>query len=237
MLDVKGLMPTSLIEYPGKIAAVIFLNACNFRCPFCQNASLALGTEAAASIPREQVLEFLKTRRKWLDGVAITGGEPTLAGSELAEFIKEVKALGFCVELETNGSNPELLRELMRQKLVDYYAMDYKAPLSDYERVAGVNVDKNKVKESAALVMNEAESGGFDYEFRATVVPGLFDERSALRIAQELKGARRFFLQQFQARDCLDSSFNKLAAFPPKRLQEFAVIMKPFVREVKTRGI
>ncbi len=233
MLDIKGLMPTSLIEYPNKIAAVVFLNNCNFRCPFCQNASLALGTETAPSIPREQVLAFLKTRKKWLDGVAITGGEPTLAGDELIAFVREIKALSLCVELETNGSNPELLRELLRQRLVDYYAMDYKAPLDDYERVAGAaTIDKNRIKESAALLIAEAP----DYEFRATVVPGLFDERSALRIAQELKGAKRFFLQQFQARDCLDASFNKLAPFPPKRLQEFAAIMRPFVSEVGVRG-
>ncbi len=236
MLDIKGLMPTSLIEYPGKIAAVVFLNGCNFRCPFCQNASLALGTEQAPSIPREQVLNFLKSRKKWLDGVAITGGEPTLAGSELIDFIKEVKALGFAVELETNGSSPELLHELMKNRLVDYYAMDYKAPLDDYDRVTGTKVDKDKIKESAKMLIREQESACFDYEFRATVVPRLFDERTALRVAQELKGARRFFLQQFQARDCLDASFNKLAAFPPKRLQEFAQIMKPFIAEVKTRG-
>ena len=97
MLDIKGLMPTSLIEYPGKIAAVVFLNQCNFRCPFCQNASLAQGTEQAPSIPKEQVLEFLKSRKKWLDGVAITGGEPTLAGEELVSFIKEIKSLGLAV--------------------------------------------------------------------------------------------------------------------------------------------
>ncbi len=237
MLDIKGLMPTSLIEYPGKIAAVVFLNGCNFRCPFCQNASLAQGTETALSIPKEQVLEFLKSRKKWLDGVAITGGEPTLAGSELVSFIKEVKSLGLAVELETNGSNPELLRELMKNCLVDYYAMDYKAPLDDYDRVCGVaNAPKEKIKESAALIMNEAESAGFDYEFRATVAPGLFDERSALRIAQELKGTKRFFLQQFQPRDCLDASFNKLAAFPPQRLEEFAAIMKPFIASVSVRG-
>ncbi|MEM0475383.1 MAG: anaerobic ribonucleoside-triphosphate reductase activating protein [Candidatus Norongarragalinales archaeon] len=231
MLDIKGLLPTSLIEYPGKVSAVVFLNHCNFRCPYCQNASLALGTETAHSIPREHVLEFLKSRKKWLDGVAITGGEPTLA-SELPDFIKEIKALGLAVELETNGSNPEMLEELTKNRLVDYYAMDYKAPLDDYNRVCGIAIDKNKVKESAELIMREA----LDYEFRCTVVPGLFDERSALRIAQELKGARRFFLQQFQARNCLDASFNKLAAFPPQRLHEFAAIMRPFIREVGIRG-
>ncbi|MFH0973879.1 MAG: anaerobic ribonucleoside-triphosphate reductase activating protein, partial [Candidatus Micrarchaeota archaeon] len=170
MLDIKGLMPTSLIEYPGKIAAVVFLNNCNFRCPFCQNASLALGTEAAPSIPKEQVLAFLKTRKKWLDGVAITGGEPTLAGDELVAFIREIKALGLAVELETNGSNPELLKQLLRERLVDYYAMDYKAPLDDYARVCGVEIGMDgaeKIRESAALLMREAP----DYEFRATVVP------------------------------------------------------------------
>jgi pyruvate formate lyase activating enzyme len=233
MLDIKGLMPTSLIEYPGKISAAVFLNNCNFHCPYCQNASLALGTETTPSIPREQVLEFLKSRKKWLDGVAITGGEPTLAGDELVSFIKEIKALGFVVELETNGSNPELLKELAKNRLVDYYAMDYKAPLDDYDRVCGTTTPKEKIKESAELIMREAP----DYEFRCTVVPGLFDERSALRIAQELKGAKRFFLQQFQARNCLDASFNKLAPFPPQRLHEFAQIMRPFIERVETRGI
>jgi pyruvate formate lyase activating enzyme len=229
---IKGFQKLSLIEYPGKISAIVFLGKCDFRCHFCYNIDLVKNYEKLPDIPEKEVLDFLSTRKGLLDGVAITGGEPTLH-KELPEFIKKIKDLGFLVMLETNGSNPKMLKELIDKKLVDYIAMDIKAPLEKYDEVAGVKVNKKDIQDSVDIIHNS----GIDYEFRLTVIPKHFKEEDALEIGKWLKGSKRYFLQEFRQEKTLNENYKKMENYSPEKMKEFAELMKPFFDSVKVRGI
>jgi len=141
MLTIKGLQKTTLVDYPNKVACTIFLPRCNFRCGFCYNKDLVIDYDRLPSIQEEEIINFLKEKKKWLDGVVFTGGEPTLH-RELPNFIKKIKEMGFLVKIDTNGTNPKMLKELIDNNIVDYIAMDIKAPLEKYDKITGVNVDK-----------------------------------------------------------------------------------------------
>jgi len=229
---IKGFQKLSLIEYPGKLAAVVFVGKCDFRCHFCYNIDLVKNYKKLPDVPEKKILDFLSTRKGLLDGVAITGGEPTIHKG-LPAFMKKIKELGFLVMFETNGSNPGMIKELIDNKLVDYIAMDIKAPLKKYDRVAGVKVNKKKIQESIDIIRNSK----LDYEFRTTVIPKLFDEKDAATIGKWLKGSKRFFLQQFRPDNTLDGSYQKIKPYPPEKLKEFVKIMKPYFKSVKVRGI
>lgn len=229
---IKGFQKLSLIEYPGKISAIVFLGKCDFSCHFCYNIDLVKNYEKLPDIPEKEVLDFLSTRKGLLDGIAITGGEPTLH-KELPEFIKKIKDLGFLVMLETNGSNPKMLKELIEKKLVDYIAMDIKAPLEKYDEVAGVKVNNKDIQDSVDFIRNS----GIDYEFRTTVIPKHFKEEDALAIGKWLKGSKRFFLQQFRPDKTLNEDYKKIEQYPPEKLKEFAEMIKSFFGSVKVRGI
>lgn len=232
-MQIKGLQKTTLIDFPGRVACTVFLAGCNFRCPYCQNPDLVGKAEKLPTISEEEFFRFLAKRKKWLDGVCITGGEPTI-NKELPEFIKKIKALGFAVKLDTNGTNPKMVAELLKAGLLDYIAMDIKAPLERYKEIVRVKVDVDAVKKSAALLMK----GGVDYEFRTTVVPGLFDENDAKEIAKWLKGADKYYLQQFNPGvRLLDRGFEKLEPYPQERLEEFGEIMKPEFGVCEIRGL
>ncbi|MFH1225079.1 MAG: anaerobic ribonucleoside-triphosphate reductase activating protein [Candidatus Diapherotrites archaeon] len=232
-MQINGLQKTTLIDFPGKVACTVFLAGCNFRCPYCQNPDLIEGSGKLPAIPEEEFFGFLEGRKKWLDGVCITGGEPTING-ELPRFVKKITELGFAVKLDTNGTNPEMLAELLKAGLLDYVAMDIKAPLGRYTGVARVKADADAVKKSAALLMKS----GVEYEFRTTVVPGLFDEKDAREIAKWLKGAEKYYIQQFNPRTrLLDRAFEKIEPYPGKRLEGFGKIMKPSFRICEIRGI
>lgn len=193
----RGWQKTSLIEYPGKVVAVLWLGGCNFRCPWCYNKELVLNPENLPSIKEEEVLDFLLTRKKLLDGVMITGGEATI-NKDLLEFIKKVKALGFLVGIETNGHNPKILKKMIKEKLLNFVAMDIKAPLEEkiYTKLAGKKVDLRKIKKSIEIIKNS----GLDYEFRTTVVP-ILTKNDILEIARELQGVKKYVLQQFSAKN------------------------------------
>jgi len=229
---IKGFQKLSLIEYPEKISAIVFLGNCNFRCHFCYNTDLVKNYDKLPDIPEKKILDFLSTRKGLVDGLAITGGEPTLH-KDLPVFIKKVKDLGFLVMLETNGSNPKMLKELIDKKLVDYIAMDIKAPLEKYDEVAGVKVNKKKIQESIEIIRNS----GVDYEFRTTVIPKHFKKEDALAIGKWLKGSKRFYIQQFRSDKTLDESYKKMEAYSPEKMKELVEIMKPFFDSVKVRGI
>jgi len=229
---IKGFQKLSLIEYPEKISAIVFLGKCDFLCHFCYNIDLVKNYDKLPDIPEKDILDFLSTRKGLLDGVAITGGEPTLH-KDLPGFIKKVKDLGFLVMLETNGSNPRMIKELIDKKLVDYIAMDIKASLEKYDEVAGVKVNKKNIQESIDIIRNS----GVDYEFRATVVPKHFKKEDALAIGKWLKRSKRLFLQEFRPDKTLDESYQKIKPYPPEKLKEFAKLMKPFFDSVKIRGI
>jgi len=231
-IEIKGYIPSSLLDYPGKICSVIFLPHCNFRCPFCQNPDLITKPDDIPNIELKKIFEHLESRRKWLDGVCITGGEPCL-NPNLPKFLSEIKELGFLVKLDTNGSNPRTLKELIEKKLVDYIAMDIKAPLKDYDKVAKARVNKKDIQESINLI----KKGKVDYEFRTTVVPKITGKKEIKEIGKWLKGSKRYCLQQFRPLTTLDKSFMDEKIYTPEELKELAEVAKPFFKSVCVRGV
>ena len=179
---IKGLQKTTLLDYPGKVSCIVFVGGCNFRCHFCHNSDLVLAPQKLPTIAEDDFFNFIKTRVGLLDGVVITGGEPTLY-PDLSRFMKKVKGLGFLVKLDTNGSNPEMVRELIKGRLVNYIAMDLKGALEDYKKIVGVGMETDKIKRSMELILES----GLEYCFRTTIVDGLHDERALKRLAEEIK--------------------------------------------------
>lgn len=188
-----GLMKTTLLDFPGRVAATLFLPGCNMRCPFCHNASLVNGT--CDGIPYDEVFAFLKKRAGILDGVCITGGEPTLYGERLTSLIKEIKELGYAVKLDTNGTHPELVRMLISNGLIDYVAMDIKTRITDtdYQNICRRPIDTGRILESVALL----KEGRTEYEFRTTLVREFHGEDEIADIAKSLEGASAYYLQHF----------------------------------------
>ncbi len=227
----RGLQKTTLVDYPGLVACTLFVDKCNFRCPFCQNATLVLEEEKNVISERE-VLEFLNKRKKVLQGICITGGEPTLH-TELKEFLPKVKELGYKIKLDTNGSRPDFVRELIDSKLIDYVAMDIKAPLEKYGLAAGVKVNKEAIKESISLLLE----GRIDYEFRTTVVPTIIELEDMPKIGELIKGAKAYYLQQFvNTVPLLDPEFEKIMPYSKETLQKMAEMVKPYVKKVGIRA-
>lgn len=231
-IEIKGYITSSLLDYPGKICSVIFLPNCNFRCPFCQNPDLITRPEKIPNVEPEKIFEHLQSRRKWLDGACITGGEPCLH-QNLPEFLSKIKKLGFLVKLDTNGTNPKMLKELIEKKLVDYIAMDIKAPLNKYDEVAEVKVNKKAIQESIDIITKNK----VDYEFRTTVIPKFIGKKDIEEIGKWLKGSRMYCLQQFRPTITLDESFKNERTYTPEELKELAGIAKPFFKSVCVRGI
>lgn len=198
---IKGLQKTTLIDYPKKVACTIFLFGCNFRCFYCHNPELVVddGTE---EIKEQDVMNFLKEKKGFLDGVCISGGEPTI-NRDLPDFIKKIKGLGYSVKLDTNGTNPQMLKQLIDSKLVDYIAMDIKAPKEKYDSVAKVKTNTSSIQKSIDIIKNSA----VDYEFRMTVPPKTFDESDFVEIANWMKDAKRFYLQPFRGVKTLEKKF------------------------------
>lgn len=186
-----GLQKLTLLDYPGKMACTVFTSGCNLRCPFCHNAGLVTHIDGDF-IGQEEILQFLSTRKGKLEGLCLTGGEPLL-NKDVANFLSEVKKMGFSVKLDTNGTFPDLLKQLIDDKLVDYVAMDIKNSQAKYSLTCGVDVDLDKIRQSVELL----KSGKADYEFRTTVVRQLHTEQDIEDIAQWLVGARSWYLQQF----------------------------------------
>jgi pyruvate formate lyase activating enzyme len=194
---IGGLQKSSLLDYPDKISAIIFTQGCNFRCGYCHNSELISIKQPEITI--SDCFDFLKTRIDKLDGVVITGGEPCLQ-SGLNNFVKEVKSLGFLVKLDTNGCFPDILKELLDGNLLDYIAMDIKAPLEKYNEITNSAIDTGKIQKSIKLIMNS----GIDYEFRTTVVKSQLSFNDFEKIRQLISGAKRYYLQKFEPSKILD---------------------------------
>lgn len=208
-LEIKGFVETSLCDWDGCISSVVFLPRCNFRCPFCQNGELILDWKQLPTTEFEAIAAYLASHSDWIDGVVITGGEPTI-WDDLPELALEFKRLALAVKLDTNGSNPDAVRELIREGLVDFIAMDIKAPLDErYHEAAGVKVDLERLKESIEII----SSFGDAYEFRTTLVPGLVGEEEIGPIAEAVEGARRLVLQRFVPENSLDKRFRRAVPF------------------------
>jgi len=197
---IAGLQKHTLIDYPGKIAATIFVSGCNFRCPFCHNPELVLPEEIKKNkkLPIKEVFSFLEERKGFLDGIVICGGEPTVH-PDLDDFIFKIKKMGFLIKLDTNGYNPEMLEKLIDKKLVDYIAMDIKAPKEKYSKAAGREVDLSKIEQSIELLRNKAK----DYEFRTTLVPGLIEKEDVLEIVKWINLAKKYVIQNFSNKQTL----------------------------------
>ncbi len=210
----------TLIDFPGRIAAIIFTQGCNFRCPFCHNPELVLPEKFEKSIPEEEVVDFLKRRKKFLDGVEFTGGEPTLQ-NDLPEFAKKVKAMGYKIKLDTNGTNPEMLKNLFSQNLIDYVAMDVKSSLEKYDEIAGVSVEKEKIAQSIRMIKELAS----DYEFRTTVINGFHDAREIDAIGVLIENAKRYFIQKPHFDKTVKEGFSR-SKFTQEELEKFCDVIK-----------
>ncbi len=232
-----GFQKISLIDYPGQIVAIAFTGGCNFRCPFCHNPELVLPElmEDEQVFSEEEILDYLGKRKGFLDGISITGGEPTMH-SELPEFIRKVKALEMVVKLDTNGTNPEMIKELINKKLVDYLAMDIKNSLVKYAETvglkeAGFKILKSKIQKSIKLVMKS----GLDYEFRTTVLPRLHSRKDIEAIGKLIKGAKNFYIQNFRLTKTLDPEYLRELSFTENELGELKKIADKYVKSCKIR--
>lgn len=235
MLDIRGFQETSFLDWDGKVCSVVYVPNCNFRCPFCHNAGLIENPGQFEQIPAEKIVSYLKSHKDFVDGVCITGGEPSLHKNKgLLEFIRKVRGVSCEVKVDTNGADPDFIGELLSQKLVDYFATDIKSPLDKrYNKAAGVKVDLDKIKKSIDLIMKS----GVLYEFRTTVVPTLHSETDIEDIAKYIKGAQKFVLQQFVPKETLDKSFEKIKAYQKEELEKTAEISRQYVPNTVLRGI
>ncbi len=202
---IGGYQKLTLIDYPGKVASTVFTVGCSFRCPFCHNPELVLGSHLKVNGDVEkEFFEFLEKRKGKLEGICITGGEPTIQ-SDLLEFIDKVKKMGFLVKLDTNGSRPDVLRKIINRKLVDFIAMDIKNSPERYNETNGADTDIERIKLSVEMIMG----GRIPYEFRTTVVPGIHKEDDFDQIAQWIKGAESYYLQIYRETKILDQNLKK----------------------------
>ena len=225
-MRIGGLQKFSLIDYPEKICAIIFTQGCNFRCPYCHNPELAEPKLFSQPIPEDEIFSFLEKRKGKLEAVEITGGEPTLQ-PDLIEFTKKIKDMGFLVKLDSNGTNPNIVEKAIKNKLVNYLAMDIKAPLEKYSDVVKVNVDTDKIRRSINLIMNS----GIDYELRTTVVKSLLNKNDLRKIGELIHGARLYVLQKFVFSKLLDPKFLKETNYSDEEFEGFKQMMLNYVQD------
>lgn len=227
---IKGLQKLTLLDYPGKMACTVFTAGCNFRCPFCHNASLVTNIDEER-ISEEEFFNFLQKRQGIIDGVCVTGGEPTLQ-PDLKEFLKKIKSLGYSVKLDTNGYRPDALKDVVNSGLVDYVAMDIKNSQSKYALTCGLeSMDMTKINDSVEFLM----SGVVDYEFRTTIVKELHNEDDIQDIVSWIKGAKKYFLQGFT--DSGDLICTGYSGYDKTELQKLLNIAKNHFETVELRGI
>ena len=231
MIQVHGFQKLTLLDYPGRLACTIFLGSCNFRCPFCQNSGLVLAPEQEPTVPLEEIMETLKKRRGILDGVCITGGEPTVS-RELPEIVKEIKKLGYAVKLDTNGTNPGMVKTMVEKGLLDYVAMDIKNSPEKYRETAGV---ENITLEAVCETVEFLKSGKIEYEFRTTVTRELHKKEDFLKIRKWLSGSRRYFLQAYQESEQVIRPI--YSSYSKEQLENFRQLLLEEIEQVELRGV
>jgi len=216
-IEIKGFLETSFVDWAGKVCSVLFLPYCNFRCPYCHNHPLVLHPEKYHSLPLEDILSRLHSFRGWVDGICITGGEPTLH-ADLPILVGKIRQHGFLVKLDTNGSNPQLLENLIEARQIDFVSMDVKAPLDpfSYRRSTGLSIDLTPILRSIEILKRKR----VDYEFRMTVVPGLHRKEDVKMLGSQLRGGPKFVLQNFHPGNPLDPSFKDIIPYDPKIVKE-----------------
>lgn len=229
-MNIAGIEKMSLVDYDGKVASTVFTGGCNFRCPFCHNSPLVIDFKTLPTIPEEDILSYLKKRQGLLDGVCVSGGEPTLQ-KDLPQFIEKIKNLGYSVKLDTNGTNPDIIKLLKESGLVDYFAMDIKNDRVNYAKICGFDkFDTAKVEKSVEYFL----SGNADYEFRTTLIAEYHKIENINAIGEWLNGANKYFLQKFKdTGSCIESG---LTAVSTDDVIKFLEALKKYVPNVRTRG-
>lgn len=228
-MQIGGFQKSSLIDYPGKISAIIFTQGCNFKCPYCHNPELG-GKCNFTPYESSAIFGFLKSRIGKLDGVVITGGEPTIQ-KNLPEFIKKIKDMGFSVKLDTNGTHPEMLEKLLDGNLVDYIAMDIKAPIEKYSQVVHADVNTDDILKSIELLKNS----NIDYEFRTTVVKSQLLPKDFEEIGKIIKGCKRYYLQRFTPTKTIDKSFLEQTTYSDEEFTSILKSLKKYIKQVELR--
>lgn len=228
---VAGLQKLSLVDYPGHLAAVVFLQGCNFRCGYCHNPAL-VKSDRIFDLEEKDIFNFLDLRRDKIDAVVISGGEPAIH-PDLPEFIKKISGYGLKVKLDTNGSVPSMVENLLEKGLIDHIALDIKTSLSKYRLLTEKKDVAPAITESIRAIM----SADIPYEFRTTCVPGIVDKDDFLNIGQMVRGCRAYFLQQFRPGETYDEAFSGIEPFTPRTLRGFADILKDYVKHVGIRGV
>jgi pyruvate formate lyase activating enzyme len=229
-MKIGGLQKLTLVDYPNKIAATVFLTGCNFKCGFCHNPSLVNPGKNENQISELEFFNFLKSKQGLVDGICITGGEPTI-NSDLPKFIQKIKKLNFAIKLDTNGNNPKILQKLIDKKLLSFVAMDIKTSLDKYEKATNTKINLENIKESVEIIKNSK----IDYEFRTTVVPGIVDREDIEKIGKWLKGTKKYVLQQFRNQKVLNKEFEKVVPYWDDTLKEFKKILEKYIKNVELR--
>lgn len=236
---IGSLQKFSLLDYPGHLSAIIFTQGCNLECQFCYNPMLVWPTERSELkqkdhhllVEEDDLFAFLRSRAKKLDAVVLTGGEPTIQ-ADLPDFVAKIKKLGYQVKLDTNGTNPDMIKKLISKKLVDYIAMDIKAPKDKYKKTTGKSIDFKKIEKSVKII----KESNLPYEFRTTIVPGLLDKNDIEKIAKIIKGADIWFLQQFkQDTELFNKKLKKIKPYSKKELEEMCTYAKKYVNKCEIR--
>lgn len=232
---ISGIQKFTLIDFPGKTACVVFTPGCNFRCGFCHNAEFVLPEKIKqiekSFISEEVFFNFIKKRKNLLDGVVITGGEPTIM-PDLVDFIEKIKQFNLLVKLDTNGSNAGILKELINKNLLDYIAMDIKTSLENYPKLVGAGVKMEDVEENIKFIIQSK----VPYEFRSTILKEIHPPEVLEKMAELVKGANKLFLQTFRPQNTLDPIFGKYNSFSKKEMKRIAEeVFSPYVKKVETR--
>ncbi|QGU00825.1 Ribonucleotide reductase of class III (anaerobic), activating protein [Candidatus Syntrophocurvum alkaliphilum] len=231
-----GMVKQSLVDYPGKVAATLFTRGCNLRCPFCHNEHLLIKSERYEAIELAYILEFLNERKGFLDGVVITGGEPTL-NSQLYNAIIEIKKIGYPVKLDTNGTNSILLEQLLNDNLIDYIAMDIKAPIIYEKYIKACNSLTKKDFFNIRTSISILKKQNIEVEFKTTVVPEIHSPEDIVEIAKYIHGSKNYSLQQFNPQYTLDPRLNKLVPYSKKEMQEIANKCLAYIENVRVVNI
>ena len=232
MVEIKGIEKFAPKDFVGFISSTVFLGGCNFRCPFCHNSDLVLRSQALPTFPMDYFISYLDSRKSWLEGICISGGEP-LIHDDLEVLLVLIKERNLLVKIDINGSFPSRLEELLNKELVDHIAMDVKAPLERYPEVTGSKVKEKEIARCIDIVKNS----GLEYVFRTTVVPDLIGSEDIKKIGQMLNGAKIYQLQQFVPVNPIDSEYLKKKPYTREVIQEFAKIAEPYFSEVKIEAV
>jgi len=229
-MRIGALQKTSLIEFPGLLSCIVFIQGCNFRCPYCHNPELVLPEKYLPLLDLSEVMDFLRKRRVYLDGVVITGGEP-FTDNGLLPFVRELKGMGYAVKIETNGSFPEVIKKMLLEGILDYIAMDIKGPPEKYDTITGVKVDMKKIEESIYLI----KGASIGYEFRTTVVKEILSLNDFEGVGKLIDGAKLFYLQRFRPSKAVDPAILSYHTYSDVEFEEIRRIMLKYVERCEVR--